>query len=73
MVNSSSSSYSSFVLPLNINLLLSNFNSLITKNQVQNVVHATNFLGFVIGSISSLDPKILDSLGKFIPNPEFEN
>ncbi|XP_028055712.1 uncharacterized protein LOC114259876 [Camellia sinensis] len=47
--------------------------ALLQKNQVQNVLYATNFLGFVTGSISSQDPKILDSLGKFIPNPEFEN
>ncbi|GMP75541.1 hypothetical protein CsSME_00032589 [Camellia sinensis var. sinensis] len=69
----SSSNSSSFILPSNLSLLLTNFNSLITKNQIQNALRATNFLGFVTGSIASPDPEVLDSSGKSILNPEFEN
>lgn len=82
MANSSSSNSSSSLIPPNLSLLLSNFNSLITvkldsnnfliwKNQIQNVLRATELLEFVTGSRSSPQPEIIDSSGKSIANPEF--
>ena len=79
--NSQASSMESSAIPSNLNILLSNLSSLVTvkldgsnfviwKNQIQNLLRATDLLSIVDGSKKCPVDTIRQSAGIEIPNPE---
>lgn len=82
MTSQTSSSSSSYLIPENLKLLISNLASLITvkldpsnyivwKKQVQNILQATYLFGYLDGSIECPAPIIKYATGKDIANSKF--